>query len=169
MSNTKEKPKKKLLIALIVILIIAALGIGGVIVYNCFFAKDPTPPKGVVGVVSDGWETGLEDEPAPEGQGIQIPGYGSAVMNEGDTSLVLSIGNPKTNNCGFYATLKLEDGTELYKSELLEPGYGLTEVPLSQTLKAGEYTAIVYYQCVTLDEEHSPLNSAESEFTLIVK
>lgn len=169
MSNIKEKPKKKLFIALIVILIIAVLGVGGVIVYNCFFAEDPTPPKGVVGTVTDGWNTGLEDESTTQGLGIQIPGYDTAVMNEGDTSLVLSIGNPKSNNCGFYATLKLEDGTELYKSELLEPGYGLTEVPLSQTLKAGEYTAIVYYQCVTLDEEHSPLNSAESEFTLIVK
>lgn len=169
MSNINEKPKKKLFIALIVILIIAVLGVGGVIVYNCFFAEDPTPPKGVVGTVTDGWNTGLEDESTTQGLGIQIPGYDTAVMNEGDTSLALSIGNPKSNNCGFYATLKLEDGTELYKSELLEPGYGLTEVPLSQTLKAGEYTAIVYYQCVTLDEEHSPLNSAESEFTLIVK
>ncbi|MDD6729131.1 MAG: hypothetical protein PUE08_07940 [Eubacteriales bacterium] len=169
MSNTKEKPKKKFLISIIVILLIAALTVGGVIVYNCFFAEDPTPPKGVVGVVSDGWDTGLENEPTSEGRGIQIPGYGTAVMNAGDTSLVLSIGNPKTNSCGFYATLKLEDGTELYKSELLEPGYGLTEIPLSQTLKAGEYTAVVYYQCVTLDEEHTPLNSAESEFTLIVK
>ncbi|MGN1315846.1 MAG: hypothetical protein ACI4VW_02175 [Acutalibacteraceae bacterium] len=167
--STAKKPKKKLLIVLIAVLIIAALGIGGFVVYNNFFVEDPAPPKGVEGVVSDGWDTGLEDEPAPKDQGIQIPGYGTAVMNEGDTSLVLSIGNPKTNNCGFYATLKLEDGTELYKSELLKPGYGLTKVPLSQTLKAGEYTAMVYYQCVTLDEEHSPLNSAESEFKLIVK
>lgn len=83
--------------------------------------------------------------------------------------LFLSVGNPKANNCGFYATLKLEDGTELYKSELLKPGYGLTEIPLSQTLKSGEYTAILYYRCVTLDEEQAPLNSAESEFKLIVK
>ena len=65
--------------------------------------------------------------------------------------------------------IKLEDGTELYKSELLKPGYGVTEIPLTQTLTAGEYTAVVYYQCVTLDENETPLNSAESEFKLIVK
>lgn len=169
MSNTTKKPKKKVLTVVIVIVTIAALAIGGVVVYNCFFAEDTTQSNGVVGKVSDGWDTGIEEEPTSEGRGIQIPGYGTAVMNAGDTSLVLSIGNPKTNSCGFYATLKLEDGTELYKSELLEPGCGLTEIPLTQTLKAGEYTAIVYYQCVTLDEEHTPLNSAESEFTLIVK
>lgn len=90
-------------------------------------------------------------------------------MKSGDTSLHLSIGNPKANKCGFYATLKLEDGTILYKSELLKPGYGLTEIPLSQTLEKGEYTAIVLYECVNLDEEQTPLNSAESEFVLIVE
>ena len=170
MNNIKEKSKKKIFIAVIVILIIAILVIGGVVVYNNFFtAEDPTPPKGVVGVISDGWDTGLEEKTAPPSQGIQIPGYGTAVMNAGDESLHLSIGNPKDNKCGFYATLKLEDGTVLYESELIKPGYGLTEVPLNRTLKAGEYTAMVVYKCVTLDEEHTPLNSAESEFKLIVK
>lgn len=169
MNNTIEKSKRKLLIALSVILIIATLGIGGVVVYNSFFAEDPAPTKGVVGKVTDGWETGIREESAPQSQGIQIPGYGTAVMNAGDTSLVLSIGNPKVNKCGFYAALMLADGTVLYKSELLEPGYGLTEVPLNQTLESGEYTAMVVYKCVTLDKEHTPLNSAESEFKLIVK
>ena len=90
-------------------------------------------------------------------------------MKAGEKSLKLSIGNPKDNKCGFYATLKLEDGTVLYESELLKPGYGLTEVPLNKTLESGEYTAMVVYKCVTLDEEETPLNSAESEFKLIVK
>ena len=169
MNSTKENSKGNLLIALTVILIIATLAIGGSVIFNSFFAKDTATPKGVVGKVTDGWETGIKEESAPQRQGIQIPGYGTAVMNAGDRSLVLSVGNPKANNCGFYATLKLEDGTELYKSELLKPGYGVTEIPLTQTLTAGEYTAVVYYQCVTLDENKTPLNSAESEFKLIVK
>lgn len=170
MDKTKEKSKKKLLVIIAVILVIAALVVGGVVVYNSFFQKQPiTPSKGVVGVISDGWDTGIEKETAPKKTGIQIPGYGTAVMNAGDKSLHLSIGNPKENKCGFYATLKLDDGTVLYESELLKPGYGLTDVPLSQTLEAGEYTAVVSYQCVTLDEEQTPLNSAESGFKLIVK
>ncbi len=169
MDKTKEKSNKKLLIIIIAILVIAALAVGGVVVYNSFFAEKPLPSNGVVGKISDGWDTGLEDETAPQSSGIQIPGYGTAVMKAGDESLSLSIGNPKENKCGFYATLKLEDGTVLYESELLKPGYGLTEVPLNQTLDAGEYTAMVVYKCVTLDEEETPLNSAESEFKLIVK
>ena len=122
-----------------------------------------------MGVVSDDWETGLDDKTSSESSSIQIPGYSSAKMKAGDTSLHLSIGNPEDNNCGFYATLMLNDGTILYKSEMLKPGYGLTEIPLSKTLDRGEYNAIVYYECVTLDKEHAPLNAAESEFVLTVE
>ncbi|MGN0536375.1 MAG: hypothetical protein ACI4M3_00165, partial [Acutalibacteraceae bacterium] len=157
-----DKSKKKLLIIIIVILTIMALVVGGIVVYNSFFAKKPTDSSGVVGTISDGWETGIKEENSQQKKGVQIPGYSTAVMNSGDKSLHLSIGNPKANECGFYATLKLDDGTVLYKSELLKPGYGLTEVPLSQTLEKGEYTAMVVYQCVTLDEKETPLNAAES-------
>lgn len=170
MDKSKNNSKKKLIIAVAVVLLIALIAVGGVVVYNSFFAEKAPSSTGVVGRISSDWDTGVEENTSSQPEaGIQIPGYGTAEMNEGDTSLHLSIGNPKANECGFYATLKLNDGTVLYESGLLEPGYGLTEVPLSQTLEPGEYTAIVSYRCVTLDEEHKPLNSAESELTLIVK
>lgn len=170
MDNIKEKSNKKLfIISIISILVVTALVVGGIVVYNSFFAEKPTASSGVVGTISDGWETGIKEENSQQKKGVQIPGYSTAEMKAGDTSLHLSIGNPKANECGFYATLKLDDGTVLYKSELLKPGYGLTEIPLSQTLESGEYTAMVVYQCVTLDEKETPLNAAESEFKLIVK
>ncbi len=164
-----SKSKKIILSAVIAVLLIAVLAAVGIVVYNNFFAEKPVPSDGVVGKISADWDTGAKEGTSPQSAGIQVPGYGTAEMKEGDKSLYLSIGNPKSNECGFYATLKLEDGTVLYESELLKPGYGLTEVPLTETLKAGKYTAIVYYECVTLDDEHTPLNSAESEFTLIVR
>ena len=165
----KANSKKKWFTTIIIILLVIAVCAIGYAVYQHYTEKKPEQTNGVVGKVYDNWDTGIEQEPQEERPGIQIPGCSKAVMKEGDTSLVLSVGNPKENNCGFYATLKLEDGTELYKSELLKPGCGLTEIPLSQTLKSGEYTAILHYRCVTLDEEETPLNSAESEFKLIVK
>lgn len=169
MEKTKGNSKKKWLIIIIVILLVIAAFAGGFAVRQHFTEKKPEQTNGVVGKVYDDWDTGLEEESKPQSKGIQIPGYATAEMNEGDMSLHLSIGNPKENECGFYATLKLEDETVLYESELLEPGCGLTELPLLQTLKKGEYTAMVHYQCVTLDESHTPLNSADSEFKLIVK
>lgn len=164
-----SKSKKKAVIAAVVIIILSALIIGGVFIYNKPSADGQASADGVVGKISDEWDPGLEDESSSHSGGTQIPGYSTAEMNEGETSLHLSVGNPKDNKCGFYATLMLTDGTVLYKSELLNPGYGLTEIPLSQTLEKGEYDAMVYYECVTLSDDHSPLNAAESEFKLIVK
>ena len=87
--------------------------------------------KGVIGVISDNWDHNVKD-PADTGQksGTQIPGYYSAEMKAGDKSLVISIGNPKENKVGFFATVKLFDGTVLYKSPLIRPGQGLNEIPL---------------------------------------
>lgn len=162
------KHKKRMFVILFTIMLLI---VGGIIIYNNFFAEKSTfeSSNGVVGKIFDGWDTGLEKESAPPSGKIQIPGYSYAEMKAGDESLRISIGNPPENKCGFYATLKLMDGTILYRSELLEPGYGLTEVPLLQTLDAGEYRAIVLFECVSLDEKHTRLNSAKSEFKLTVK
>lgn len=169
MTNTKEKSKKKILIIIVAVIVIAAMAVGGVVVYNNFANSQPTPSNGVVGKISDDWDTGIEEESQTQKPGVQIPGYSTAEMKSSDTSLNISIGNPKANTCGFYATVKLDNGTVLYKSDFLKPGSGLTSVPISEKLEKGEYNAMVYYECVTLDEPHTPLNSAESEFTLIVK
>ena len=165
----KKKSNKKLIVIVAAIILILTLSVGGVVIYNNLADSQPTPSNGVVGKISDDWDTGIEEETSPKKTGIQIPGYSTAEMKSNDTSLNISIGNPKSNTCGFYATVKLDDGTELYKSNFLKPGSGLTSIPVSQKLNKGEYKAVVYYECVTLDEPHTPLNSAESEFTLVVK
>ena len=164
----KKPPKSKKLRAAVIIAAAAAAAVVGTVIYLQDSDKKPKEADGVVGVISNDWDPGIDQEAPTERVGIQIPGYSTAKMREGDNSLHLSIGNPKDNSCGFYATLKLRDGTVLYKSELLQPGFGLTEVPLNQELAKGEYDAVVYFECVALDEAQTPLNSAESEFKLIV-
>jgi len=170
---SKEKKSNKKVVVIITVIIVLAIGaaVMGILTMKGFFAPEPEPRgEGVVGVIVNDWETGLTDVDSsskPE-SGTQIPGYTSAQMNEGDTSLKISIGNPKENKVGFYAVLKLDDGTELFRSQLLEPGQGMEEVPLSQTLKKGTYDAMVLYQCVLLNDDHTPLNAAESSFKLIV-
>lgn len=160
--------KSKLIIIITAFVIILAIIFAGIIIYNTYIKDDEKKNQSVAGIITDGWDTGIENSGSGSGN-ILVPGYSAAEMNEGDTTLKLSIGNPKDNTCGFYATLMLEDGTILYESELLEPGYGLEEVPLNQTLEKGEYSAMVVYQCVTLDDEHTYMNSAESAFKLYVK
>ena len=163
-----NKSKKKIIIAVIIAAVIL-IGTAGVLIFSGVFSpKFDTDHKGVVGVVSDDWDTGLKEESSDTKPGTQIPGYSTAEMKEGDTTLTLSIGNPKANSVGFFATLKLQNGDVLYESELLEPGQGLTEIPLTHTLSKGTYDAAVVYKCVLLDEENTPLNAAESVFKLIV-
>lgn len=99
---------------------------------------------------------------------ITIPGYSGAQMKEGETELRLRIGNPQENSCYLKATLKLEDGTVLYESGLIEPGMGFEKVTLNQTLPAGTYEAMVHYQGFTMDENQKALNSSDSAFTLTV-
>lgn len=166
MKNTNKKS------VVISALFIFSLFVIAVVMFRVMKPEDAKNANGVAGKIVDNWDTGIPeqtDEPEESTSGgIQIPGYSKAEMEEGDTQLHLSIGNPKENNCGFYVTVRLEDGTVLYKSELLKPGYGLTEIPLEQTLNKGTYDAEVFYECVTLDEDASPLNSAISKFQLIV-
>ena len=167
--NEKKSKKKALIIIVAAVLLIAAAT--AAILYACgvFTPKQHEKGEGVVGVISDDWDPGIEETSGEPKKGTQIPGYSRAEMNAGDTSLKISIGNPKENKVGMFATLKLDDGTELYKSELLKPGQGLAEVPLNKTLEKGTYDAMVVYQCVALDEKNTPLNAAESGFKLIVK
>lgn len=165
----KNTNKKSVVISVLFIFILFVIA---VVMFQVMKPEDAKNANGVAGKIVDNWDTGIPeqtDEPEESTSGgIQIPGYSKAEMEEGDTQLHLSIGNPKENNCGFYVTVRLEDGTVLYKSELLKPGYGLTEIPLEQTLNKGTYDAEVFYECVTLDEDASPLNSAISKFQLIV-
>ena len=97
MDKEKNKSKKKPVIIIIGLIILAVMIVGGVVVYNNFFDKPQTDSNGVVGKISDNWDIGNKSETSPTNVGIQIPGYGTAEMKEGDENLHLSIGNPKSN------------------------------------------------------------------------
>lgn len=101
MSNTKINSKKKTLIIIVAIVIIAAMAVGGVVVYNNFASSQPTPSNGVVGKISDGWDTGIEEESSPQKQGVQIPGYATAEMKSGDTSLNIALAIQNRTNADF--------------------------------------------------------------------
>jgi hypothetical protein len=160
-NNTK---KKRILIGLGVLLLIAA----GVLAWRLWFAPSGDGPAGNIDPNAAAWDDQLSAPTAAQGS-IQIPGYTAAAMHAGDDSLALRIGNPAENTCYLQATLKLEDGTVLFTSGLLEPGTGFETVPLSQQLSPGTYSAYVHYQGYSLDDKKTPLNSADSAFVLTVQ
>ncbi len=176
MDENKNNKAKILIIVITAVILSAAAAAMGVLTMTGFFDKtdqtDSDKPEGVVGIIRDGWDPGIEvsdNDSSEQKKGTQIPGYSDVEMKEGDTTLNLSVGNPKENHVGLIATLKLEDGTVLFTSGLMKPGQGIDELPLSQTLEKGVYDAMVFYQCVSLNDANTRLNAAESRFKIIVK
>ena len=165
----KTPHRKKTLLIVAAALLLTAAAVAGVLLFSGVFQPKQTNAQGVVGVVTDNWDPGIDEKDKPKQSGTQIPGYSSAQMKAGDKTLKINIGNPKETTVGMFASVNLPDATVLYESPLLKPGQGATEVPLNKTLEKGTYDADVEYQCVLLDEKNTPLNAAQSGFKLMVE
>lgn len=103
-------------------------------------------------------------------ESIAIPGYEGLELIAGTKKQTLSLPNPEQNACYFQISLYLEDGTMLWKSELIEPGEVSKPMTLKQKLEKGTYpNAILRYECFAMDGSMTPLNGAEMKLTLRVK
>lgn len=101
---------------------------------------------------------------------IDLPGYGWIPLASGKLEQEQTFPNPPQNFCWIRMSLLLEDGTNLWTSELVAPGESSEPVVLSQTLEPGEYkNAVLKYECFRMDDELSPLNGGEVHLTLKVK
>ena len=100
--------------------------------------------------------------------GIAIPGYKSITVDANKKDVKVNFQNPEGNPCYFEISLLLDDGTELYKSKMVEPGKGLYDISLSEALAPGEYDAVVKYNTFSL-EGLAPMNGAEVKITLIAQ
>jgi len=101
---------------------------------------------------------------------IAIPGYEGLNLQADKKQQKISLANPKQNQCYFQITLLLEDGTELWKSDLIKPGKTSQNIKLNQKLAVGTYpNAILKYSCFQMNDELTPLNGAETKLTLWVK
>lgn len=160
----ESKKRYQIAIALLLAVILAG---GGYWAYTYFLVQPDAGGSAYVDPDASAWDDGL-DGPEKIEEKILIPGYSGAQMGAGDKKLRLSIGNPEENSCYLKATLQLEDGTVLYESGLLEPGKGVQEIPLEQSLEAGVYQALVHYQGYTMEDEPKELNSSDSALTLTV-
>ena len=121
----------------------------------------------VVDSKAEEWE--LDKESSLKPGDISIPGYGTMVMKAGKKEQKVDMGNPAENDCYFRISLFLEDGTCLFRSDMIEPGKGFHTIELKETLKEGTYPAVIQYDCYSFDEEREPLNGAESGFMLDVR
>lgn len=101
---------------------------------------------------------------------ISIPGYEMLELKADSKKQSLSLSNPAQNNCYFEIFLYLEDGTPLWKSELIKPGEASKPLVLTKELSKGYYPkAILRYACFDMTKDRTPLNNAETKVTLWVK
>lgn len=114
------------------------------------------------------WEGARNQDTGGVTEGIAIPGYKKITIDADTTAVKVNFQNPEGNPCYFVISLLLDDGTELYKSKMIEPGLGLYDITLNQPLKEGEYGATIKYETFSLDTI-SPLNGAEVKITLIAE
>lgn len=111
-----------------------------------------------------------ENDPPQEktADSTKIPGFASMTIPANTTAINLSLGNPAENKCYFITSIILEDGTELFKSELIPPGKGFSTINLSKPLSSGEYNAILKYQTFSLDTQRE-MNGANLNIKIIVQ
>ena len=108
-----------------------------------------------------------QTEPS-EPDSISIPGFDFLSLQAGTQEQSLPLYNPENNACYFRISLLL-DGETLWRSDLLAPGQNAPQQTLSRTLAAGEYSAVLKYECFADEAETVPLNGSEISLTLRVQ
>lgn len=148
-------------IAAICILLVAAVAF--------FLPSSPIPTAlGLDPNATDYSDSNEFNQGGTAGENIEIPGYKTIPIAADSTEVTVDFRNPEANNCYFVIHLSLEDGTELYRSELIPPGKGIQHISLSQPLAAGEYAAAIRYDTYAMDGQ-TPLNGAEIKVTLLAQ
>lgn len=101
---------------------------------------------------------------------IAIPGYEGISLKANSKEQEICFPNPAQNTCYFQISLMLEDGTMLWRSELVAPGEVSDPITLEESLEAGVYpNALLKFDCYTMDGAMRALNGAATKMTLHVK
>lgn len=146
--------KKSIYISIIVILLLLLIGAAWYFLHNQSVDKLslPTDSNAVE------YEGDKPTNRLPNGQkGIAIPGFDTLVFTANQTNQRVNFFNPDSNDCLFLMTLYIDD-KPLWKSGYCKPGTGYYDIELSESLKAGEYSAYLKVQC--FKEDGTVLNGA---------
>ena len=90
---------------------------------------------------------------------ISIPGFDFLSLQAGTQEQNMPLYNPENNAC-YYRISLLLDGEALWRSDLLAPEQTAPQQTLSRALAAGEYSAVLKYECFADEAEtvfqHNP-------------
>lgn len=109
------------------------------------------------------------NDPMPDANSIKIPGFEKITLVGGQSKQKVSLYNPEENSCFFLVSLRLPDGTEFYRSNLIALGDSIKEIQLERVLSPGVYeNSLMQYSCFSVDDL-SAMNGANVKFLLEVK
>lgn len=158
--NTEKQSLYRLVIIILILLLVIALVVIAVLLNR-------QPPQ-TAGEENDTTAESAEVEKLTDS--IAIPGFSQLTFTAGETEQAMALYNPAENFCYFKISLILEDGTVIWVSDLVEPGKQSKPITLSQPLDAGTYENVtVHYDCFTMDDSLTQLNSGEIKITLHVR
>lgn len=173
-----QKNSKKKIIPVIAVIMIIAIAAAAVLIMRNSKDKNPETDdsmiKGNHKIVIDTGETvtGVMDysnSNVSQAANISVPGYDTFYFKAGTKEQDVELNNPKDNTCYFVMTLSLEDGTEIWKSDYLEPGVMYDHITLEKELEEGTYENVTLnYDCYALNDMHV-LNGAVIQLSLDVK
>ena len=162
--NEKKKKVSPLTIILCILLVVAVL----VIVK---LSSAPPPPEDNIPTVIGGGEPIPEAQNVPKDVGnIHLPAYGGLTFTAGAKEQDDVLQNPGENSCLIRISLILADGTTIYQSELVKPGYYTKPITLIAPMERGIYRDVTMkYECFTDDEAQTPLNGATTKLDITVQ
>ena len=167
-TEQNEKPqKKKPFLIIFICIIMIALGLAAGIFISNLLNKSPdrTYDNNAEDIKEKSDDSSTSEEVADN---IAIPCWDTLFMVADSKEQEVNFYNPEKNkNCDFQLSLSLEDGTELWKSQLIQNGKAIYNITLNQPLEAGTYKAVMKYDCFS--RNGSQLNGSNLNFNLIVK
>ena len=147
------------------------LGILLVVAVLIIVKLSSTPQEEVLPIVIGGGEPIPETEDVVKDDNvIHLPAYDSLTFTAGTKEQNDVLQNPSENTCLIRISLVLADGTTIYTSELVEPGYYTMPITLVAPMERGLYRNVTMkYECFTNDENRSPLNGATTKLDITVE
>ena len=155
------RSQAKALITLLLALMILAAGIWGL--SQIMKPADDTPIRIASGEMTN-----------PNPANIRLPGIERIYVDAGKTHVKQQLLNVEGNAYNLQYTIELADtGEVLYKSKVIEPGYGVKEFDLNRTFEEGTYTIYITVNSSAQEDDQAQVdtayNAGQIEAKLIVE
>lgn len=161
--KSAKKVNKKLVIIGVLIVIIAALCVGGYFLLNKSGGQkiDSNAKK---------FEVKVERPKDMKKDQIAIPGYADIHVENGSDEINVALFNPNGNPCYFKFTVMIDEGKEvIFESGLIPPGEAVTKSKLNKKMTTGTYPITIKIDTYDLDDRKTEMNGSQVKTNIVVE